>query len=231
MSSPVHNGPINRLSPTGEALRDRYHAMSALAVASLAFGVLAVFTVWWHWAMGLIPAVGLLLGVLALLRIEKVREELTGQRLAWAGIILSATFGVLGYGWLAVAKAREFPSGYPELTHQDLQPDPNVPGERIPPKAYDSQYDEFLDNKVGIRGYMAPTRQQMGLKQFVLCPSIPDCPFCTRNPKPTEMIVVRLEGDLRARYTVHEIRVGGKFRVDETAPGGVPYYLDADFLR
>jgi hypothetical protein len=126
---------------------------------------------------------------------------------------------------------REFPRGYEELTHGALQPDPSVPGEQIPPKAYDSQYDEFQGNRVGIRGYMAPTRQQFGLRQFVLCPSIPNCAFCTPNPKPTEMIVVRLEGDLRARYTTHEIRVGGKFRVDDTFPNGVAYYLDADYLQ
>ena len=231
MSSPVHNRPIDRPGPTGEAPRDRYRSVSALAVASLAFGVLAVFTVWWHWALGLIPAVGILLGILALLRIAETPEELTGRGLARAGLILSAAFLLLGFGVRAVVKAKAFPRGYQELTHQDLQPDPTVPGERIPPEAYDSQYDDFRNNKVGIRGYMAPTRQQMGLKQFILCPSIPNCPFCTPNPKPTEMIVVRLEGDLRARYTVHEIRVGGKFRVDATAPGGVPYHLDADFLQ
>jgi hypothetical protein len=131
---------------------------------------------------------------------------------------------------LAVAKAREFPAGYHKLEYRDLQPDPNVPGQRIPPMAYDSQFDQMRNNKVGFVGYMAPTRQQTGLKQFILCPSIPNCPFCTPNPQPTEMLLVRLEGDLTARYTSHEIRVGGKFQVDETAPGGLPYRLDADFL-
>jgi len=233
MTYPVHDGPIMQSviqddqNDVGPSVR--YRAISRMAVASLVFGVLSVLTVW-HWALGLIPAVGILLGWMALRRIAKVPEELSGRGLAWAGLILSMVFGLLGSVVLAIAKAREFPAGYHELTYHDLQPDPNVPNQRIPPKAYDSQYDQLRNNKVGFVGYMSPTRQQTGLKQFILCPSIPNCPFCTPNPKPTEMILVRLEGDLEARYTTHEIRVGGKFRVDETAPGGLPYQLDADFL-
>lgn len=231
MTTPVHNGPTTQHGQPGAAEYGRYRAICPLATASLVFGILAAFTVWWHWYLGLIPAAGILLGFLALRRIERFPEELTGRGLAWAGLILSLTFGVSGYTVLGIVKAREFPAGYREVTHGELQPDANVPGQRIPPAAYDFQYNQLEDNRVGIKGYMAPTRQQFGIKQFILCPSIPNCPFCTRNPKPTEMILVTLEGDLEARYTTHEIRVGGKFRVDETAPSGVPYRLEADFLR
>lgn len=230
MSSQVYDGPIDRHGGHREGPSVRYRAVSPMAVASLAFGALSILTLW-HWVLGLIPAVGILLGCLALRQIAKTPEELTGRRLAWAGVVLSVAFAVLGYTVLAIAKASEFPPGYHELTYQDLQPDPNVPGERIPTTAYDAQFDQTRNNKVGVKGFMAPTRQQLGLKQFILCPSIPNCPFCTVNPKPTEMILIRLEGDLTARYTTHEIRLGGKLRVDEFSPTGIPYQLDADFLR
>ena len=229
MSNPVQNGPGNQPAHSSPAEYVPYRAVSPAAVVSLALGVLSWLTVW-HWALGLIPGVGILLGYLALRRIAKLPDELTGRGMALGGLILSVVLGVLGYGALAVAKAREFPPGYELLSHRDLQPDPNVPGQQIPPKAYDSQYVPQRDNRVGVKGYMAPTRYQTGMKQFILCPAIPRCRFCTPNPKPTEMILIRLEGDLEARYTDHEIRVGGKFRVDDTAPGGVPYQLDADFL-
>ncbi len=230
MSSPAHHGPIDQPARNGGGKPRRYRTLSAMAVASLAFGVLSSLTVL-HWTVGLIPAVGVLLGYLALRRIAQVPEEMTGRGLAFSGLILSVVFGTFGCTVLAVAKAREFPSGYDELTYRDLQPDSNVPGERIPPKAYDSQYVPLRDNRVGIKGYMVPTRYQAGLKQFILCPSISNCGFCTPNPKPTEMVLVRLQGDLEARYTTHEIKVGGKFRVDEASPFGVPYRLDADYLR
>ncbi len=229
MTTPVHDGPIQQHQRGGVGPYGRYRAVSRPAVASLVFGVLSVLTVA-HPAAGLIPATGVALGYLALLRIATAPGEFTGRGLAWAGLILSAVFGLLGYGVLAVAEARQFPAGYRELSYQELQPNRSVPGERIPPKAYDSQYDQMRDNKVGLRGYMMPTRQQRGLKQFILAPSIPNCPFCTPDPKPTEMVVVHLEGDLEARYTPHEVRVGGKFQVDETSPTGVPYHLQADFL-
>ena len=183
MSSQVHDGPINQRGEYREEQSGRYRAVSPTAVASLAFGALSALTVW-HWAMGLIPAVGILLGYLALRQIAKTPEELTGRGLALGGLILSVAFAVLGYTVQAVVKAREFPPGYHELAHQDLQPDPSVPGERIPPKAYDSQYDQTRDNKVGVKGFMAPTRQQGGIKQFILCPSIPNCPYCSLPPTP-----------------------------------------------
>ena len=81
------------------------------------------------------------------------------------------------------------------------------------------------------KGPSCRTTAETLLKRFILCPSVAECSYCNPNPKPTEMIVVTLEGDLRARYTTHEIRVGGKFIVDLAAPDGVPYRLEADFLR
>ena len=78
---------------------------------------------------------------------------------------------------------------------------------------------------------MAPGRQQTGLKQFILCPAIPDCKFCNPNPTPTEMIHVILQGDLTAEYTSHLVRLGGRLHVDPLSPGGLPYRLEADYLR
>jgi hypothetical protein len=219
----------NQHGPHDPTHYGRYRAVSAMAVASLVFGVLSVLTVW-HWALGLIAVVGILTGYVALRQIRKAPEELMGVVLALAGILLSVAFGVLGYSVLLLARSKEFPYGYQRVDYEILQPDPNVPGERIPPQAYELQYDQVRNNKVGLKGYMYPTRQSTGLKIFLLCPAIPNCPFCAPNPKPTEIIRVRLEGDLEATYTTHLIRVGGKFRVDETRPGGVPYHLDADFF-
>jgi hypothetical protein len=216
-------------APEGEEEHGRYRALSAMAVASLVLGVFSLLTVW-HWAFGLFSAAGILTGYTALRQIRKAPEELVGVALAWAGIVLSVAFAALGYSLLLFVRAGEFPYGYERINYEMLQPDPDAPRERIPPAAYARQYDQVRNNKVGLKGYMYPARQSTGLKTFLLCPAIPNCPFCAPNPKPTEIIRVKLEGDLKARYTNHLIRVGGKFRVDESAPGGIPYELDADFL-
>ena len=202
--------------------RGRFRAVSTTAVVSMIFGVFSVLTVL-GWYLAIIPAGGILLGWLAAGRIHENPSELTGLGLARAGMCVSLVFLVLGYGWLIFQQVKEFPWGYTVITYEDLQPEPGQ---------YVSQKARNMDgNLVGIRGYISPGRQQVGLKQFVLCPIIGNCHFCITEPKPTEMIRVKLAGDLAVRYTTRLLRLGGKFRVDAQAPGGVPYFLEADYLR
>ena len=203
----------------------RYRALSAAAVVSLVFGVLSILTLF-DWLLAILPIVGIAVGWLAQGRIREAREELTGLGVARAGMGLSIVFWLFGCGWLISAHIQEVPFGYQRVTYEMLQPNPDLPGGQIPPDIYKLQ-----EKKVFVKGYMAPTRQLMGLRQFVLCPAIPNCPFCTPNPKPTEMIRIKLTGDLEAEYTTHLVRLGGKFAIDAQSPSGIPYALEADYLR
>ncbi len=120
----------------------------------------------------------------------------------------------------------DIPVGYHRVTYSMLQPDSKKPAELIPQSALVMQ-----DKKVFIEGYMQPRRQQTGIKEFVLCPANAACPFCPPDPKSTEMIRVRLQGDQKTPYITHIIRVVGRFRVDPDDPSGIPYGLDAEYLR
>ena len=132
-----------------------------------------------------------------------------------------------GYGWLIFAKTSEVPFGYHRITFDDdLQPDPAKPTEPVPQSALDLQ-----DGKVFIQGFMQPRRQQMGIKEFILCPANGDCPFCIPNPKPTQMIRVILQGDMDTIYTTRLVSVAGRFRVDINDPNGIPYAIDANYLK
>ena len=111
--------------------------------------------------------------------------------------------------WLIFAGVSEVPYGYQRISYETLQPDPSKPTEPIPQTAIDMQ-----DRKVYIKGYMQSRRTLTGIKEFILCPTNGECPFCTPNPKRTEMIRVILQGDLEATYTTHLIGVAGRFRVD-----------------
>jgi hypothetical protein len=205
----------------------RYRAVSPTAVVSLVCGVASSIT-FLSWYLAVVPALGIVLGRVAVLQIRVRPTELAGRSLAWTGAILSAVFWVGGYGWLTFEQVREAPWGYTELKYEDLQPDPKNPGEKVPPAVY--KYDED-GTKVYIRGYMQEGRQWMGLTSFYLCPEVANCPYCIPKPKRTEIIVVELQGDMKTDYTTHPIGVGGRLRVDPDMPGGLPYKIEADVLR
>ena len=153
--------------------------------------------------------VGIGLGWRAVQRIRRAPDEWTGLGLARLGIGLSAGFWLVGYGWLFFARVSEVPYGYERVGYEALQPDPNTPTMPIPQTALDMQ-----DKRVFVKGYMKPLRRQTGIKEFTLCPSNGECPFCTPNPKPTEMIRIVLQGDLETVFTTHVVGVGGRFQVD-----------------
>ncbi len=209
----------------------RYRAVSRAAVLSVVCGVLSITTVL-SWYLAIIPILGLLLGWFALTQIRETPKETTGRGLALTGIILSAIFWGTGHGYRIFRQVSEVPFGYVRVSYDDLQPDPDQPGERIPPYIFELLDENEKENqKVFLKGYMQAGSQHTRLKRFILCPSIANCAFCTPDPKPTEMVWVELQGDLKANYTLHEIAVGGKLLVDPDSPFGLPYILEADYLK
>jgi len=208
-----------------EEEQQQYRVLSTLAIASLVCAVLSFLTSL-HWCLAILPVLGIVLGFLAARRISRAPKELTGRRLAQAGMILSVVFGVLGFGWQTYLRFAEVPAGYEPISYATLQPNPDVPGELIPPAA------ARLDGKrVFIKGYIDRSRQ-ISSKQFVLCHKLPHCSTCAAFNKASEMIYVELLGELEAQDTNQQIRVGGVLHVVEsTNYGGVPYHLRADYIR
>ncbi len=202
----------------------RYRALSPAAVVSLVLGILSFLTMFW-WPLAIIPIAAMALGWHAHRRIQAAPEEWTGLKLAQWGIGLALALWIIGYSWL-LAGMREIPFGYELISYERLQPDPNKPMEPIPESA-----SLMNDKKVYIKGYMKPSRRQTGIKDFIMCPTAGQCPFCNPEPKPTEMIHVTLQGGATTAYTNHEIGVAGRLHVDPSDPGGLPYSLDADYIH
>jgi hypothetical protein len=201
----------------------RYRAVSASAVGSIALGMLALLT-FLHWAFAAIPLLAIAAGWWALRQIERRPEELTGVRLAWTGICLALGFWLLGTAWLVLVGSSEVPMGYERIDYAELQPDYKVSSD-VPKRAAD------LENKrVYVKGYMMPMRQQSRLKKFIICPTNGTCQYCTPNPKPTEMIRVKLGGDTTMDYTSHLIGVGGLFHIEPNDRSGVPYSMEVDYV-
>jgi hypothetical protein len=207
-----------------DAEMPRYRAVNQLAVGSMVLGALSFLTAL-GWQAAVIPLAGIATGWLAHRRILRAPEEWTGLRLAQWGIGLSVAFWAMGSGRLLWEAGREVPSGYTLVGYDKLQPDPSRPTEPIPESA-----TLMNDKKVYIRGFMQARRQQNNIKEFVLCVSTADCPFCVPEPKPTEMIRVILQGDMVTEFTTRQIGVAGRLHVDSTSLT-MPYSLDADILR
>jgi hypothetical protein len=212
----------NSISPASPPAH--YQPINPLALTSAVLAVLSIATML-NWFLAVIPLAGIIVGWIALRQIRKAPEEWTGLRLAQVGLALSAALWVFGYGWLILVSTNEVPFGYTAITFADLQPDPAKPTEPVPQTAIDLQ-----DGKVFIKGYMQPRRQQLNIREFILCPSNGDCAFCNPNPRPTEKIRVVLQGDNVTTYTTGVVSVVGRFRVNVNDPN-VPYGIDVDVLK
>jgi hypothetical protein len=193
-------------------------------VWSLVLGGLSLLLVL-HWAFVVLPITAVYLGRRAMKQIARSPDEYTGEGLAWGGIGLALLFFLVGSGCLIWIRGRDVPHGYQYVEYAELQPDLNVEGQKVPPGAMD------LDGKrVFIKGYMVPGRQQVGLKHFLLCPTNGVCTFHFPNPKPTEIIDIKLREDLATAYTTQLVGLGGVFHVDPDDPHGKPYSMDADYF-
>ena len=202
-----------------------YRALCPTAVVSVIVGALSILTMF-SWYLAVIPLLGIGLGWQALKRIRQAPGELIGLGVARFGIVLSVALWMVGYGWLIFARTSEVPYGYQRISYETLQPNPQIPTERIPQSALDMQ-----DKRIYVKGFMQSRRRQTGIKEFILIPVAGECPYCIPDPKSTEMIRVVFQGDLEAIYTTHQVGVGGRFQVDPADPSGIPYAVEADYLR
>ena len=223
--------PSSGMAMSSEMIAEyaQYRALSILGVASCLLGLLSV-TSFLAWAFAaIIPPLGILAGVVALVRINRNPTELTGKRVALAGIALSLLFLCGGATYLTYDYVTEVPPGYERLNYSELQPNPETQGEVFPPAIQQRDGD-----RVFIKGYVFPGKQTSGIKQFVLCRDNGDCCF-GGQPKLTDRVLVTLKGPLSLNFSTRLQRVAGTFRVE---PGqgtdgisGVIYHLDADYLK
>jgi hypothetical protein len=222
---------------TAEAAPEKYRAVNGYAVASLVLGVLSLLTLV-YWALAVVPLAGIALAWLAFRRFRRNPEEQTGLVFAKLGLGLSIGLWAFGYGYQLYLYVTAAPPGYMPISYKTLQPDPGIEDERVPPAAED------LDKrKVFIRGYMFRASQRTNIREFVLIDDPGACNFCAPKPKPTQLILIKLEGNLRTEYTTHMIGVGGVFTVhqgtkdDDKEKGkdkemrGLVYKIEADCLR
>ncbi len=225
-----------------EVLLDDYHdaemttyrRICPQAIASLILGIVAVPLVastvltMPPALFAVAPALGLILGVIALRQIARV-DDLTGRGPAWIGTLLSAIVLVSGLTGRFVFDLTEVPEGYERISYEILQPEPGTI-ELVPESARD-----LNSQKVFIKGYMYPTSQQRGITTFVLCRDKGECCF-GGQPKMSDMIKIRVPREKAVAFHTGLRSVAGTFRVENATSeistlGTLLYQMDADFVR
>ena len=207
-----------------------YRAVSKAAICSLILALVSIASVLFPPA--LIFSLGaLLLGIVALANIRRYPDELSGKVPAVIGVVLGVSSLVLGTATNVYVYLTEVPEGYERVSFYDLEPEP---GARTP---ITEKAVALKDKNVFIKGYVHPGVSSYGdVDKFVLVKDWGTCCF-GGQPKLYHMVEVNLTGGKKVQYSRSQIRVGGKFLLNDrvkAAVGGIDggyYRLDADYVK
>lgn len=209
-----------------------YRPIPSLVPISMAFVFISLVAGIWD-VLLILPVVGAILACLAWRQIRRSQGSLSGGKLACASLILQVTMFVGFAAMHAHTFATEVPPGYDRI---------NFTGD-ISKKGFTNQngqlgihpdVQKLVGQKVMIKGYMYPQKQERGLKSFVLCRDNGDCCF-GGQPKVADMILIKMTGDKTAQFHDNKVMVSvsGVFKaeptVDETGLRPV-YQLECEFF-
>ncbi len=206
-----------------------YQSVSRAAVGSLVLAVLGLLS-FLLVGLVLLPAVGLLMGISALISIRKYPDELLGKPMAKAGLALSLLTVIAAPAYHAYIYATEVPPGYERIAFATLTSPKNAPD--VPP----AQALELDGKKIFVKGYIHPTSMDAPrAKKFVLVPDLGTCCFGGQPPL-THMIEVTLSGEDYARKSLRSQKLSGTLRVNRQLKPieglqGVYYTLQVDHLN
>jgi hypothetical protein len=218
---------VSEMSDAGESVP--YRAICKSAIFALVLGVLSLGAFLTPILL-ILPALGIMAGLVARKQLRRYPEELTGRPVAWIGLIGSAAVLLGGTAMHTVIFVTEVPDGYRRITFNDLQPSEASRGLPVSPLAM-----ELNGKKAFVKGYVYPDGQRTNIKRFVLVADLGTCCF-GGQPKLTHMIEVTLRDPDRVAYSMHKLKLGGTLKVDTrlkplSGLGGVYFQLDADYVR
>jgi hypothetical protein len=208
-----------------------YRAVSKAAVLSLGLMFLSLLAIVFPMLL-ILPAVGLVLGLLARRNLRRYPRELTGRGIAWLGTVGCGMLLVGGSVFHLAVYLTEVPEGYARITFEGLQVSDQdlAAGAKLP--------IELNGKRIFVKGYVHPGVSSMGsIRRFVLVPDMGTCCF-GGQPALTDMIEVRIVGDAEGvRYSTRKRRLAGTFRVRtqlRKVAGGLTggyYELEADYVK
>ena len=169
-----------------------------------------------------VAIVGAFVGLIALFKIRRLDGELCGRGLAWSGVITSVLFFVSGIGVHVHAYTTEVPEGYQRVNFPRDISDKEfvfVGGRR----KLHPDVERLIGQPLFLKGWMYQTMKQTGLTEFVLLKDNGECCF-GGDPKPFDMIQVRMQEGLTTKGYLSMISVAGVLSANPSAPEGEPVY-------
>ncbi len=220
----------------------QYRPLSVGAIASVVFGLLSFLTFITGGdslaaclLMCPIPAVGIAVGLRAWTRIRSMPDQMSGGKLAVAGVLLSTIGLVGGLGYSGYVYATEVPPGYSRTSFGELRPDEVEQRGNLPVPRNVQQLD---GQKVFIKGFMRAdsTPVRHNVRKFLLVRDNNQCCFGDLSSvKYFDQVLVSTVGSLSTDYSTGIFRVGGTLRIHpENVRRGVGhpvYVLEADHLK
>lgn len=186
-----------------------YKPVPVLAPVGLVLGICSFVALIFPVALA-IPVLAAALSLVAGWQIRSSQGEFGGKWLARLGVLFAALFLCSGTALHAYTYATEVPPGFERVNFYWLSKQQPVFADgqvRVAEEA--RQWD---GKQVFIKGYMYPTRQLTGIKEFVLCRDNGDCCF-GGQPKLTDMIVVKMKKGMAVNHKDQLlVSVAGKFK-------------------
>ena len=207
-----------------------YRSVCKTAVLALVFGIFGLCT-FLSSVFLIFPLVGLIFSFLAFLNFRRYPDELLGKAFFRIGLGLSLVCFVGGIGFHAYSYATEVPEGYERISYRMLRPKTGSS------KPFTNSARELDGKRVFIKGYVRPSDKKNNLQNFILVGDFGSCCFGA-SPEVSDVIAVKLEGDLRVNYSWRLRHIAGVFRftpqstrTDDKEVPQVIYRIDADYLK
>jgi hypothetical protein len=171
-----------------------------------------------------VPAVGILLALVAIWQVKSSRGVYGGLKLATVSAALMVLLAGSAAAFHTYNFATELPSGFQRVNFTD---DISAKGlvfqdDQI---GVDPDVKKLDGSAIFLKGFMYPTQRVEGLTSFVLCKDNGQCCF-GGQPKPTDMVLVEVQDGKAVNYRPGLIAIGGDFRIHPTldATGLNPVY-------
>lgn len=194
-----------------------YKPVPPTAIVGLALALFSFIALFGIIGLG-IAVCGIIVSLISLLSIKRSQGELGGKTVATIGAGLSTFFLISGVSYQSFVYAHEVPEGYQRLNFaSDISANKLI--EKDGMRQVNPDVLKLDQQKIFLKGYMYPTRDQKDLANFILVKDNGQCCF-GGQPDANDMILVEMQGNKRADFYGGLVSVAGEFKAQAPSQPG-----------